>query len=69
LDQISEIIRTGNHKGDRTGTGTISKFGGMMRFDLEKSFPLLTTKDVFWRGVVEELLWFIKGQTDGNILR
>ena len=40
-----------------------------MRFDLNQTFPLLTTKDVFWRGVVEELLWFIKGQTNGNILR
>ena len=41
----------------------------MMRYDLGQSFPLLTTKDVFWRGIVEELLWFIKGQTNGNILK
>ena len=40
----------------------------MMRFDLSESFPMLTTKNVFWKGVVEELLWFIKGQTDSNIL-
>lgn len=40
-----------------------------MRYDLEKSFPLLTTKRVFWRGIVEELLWFIRGQTNGNILK
>lgn len=40
-----------------------------MRYDLEKSFPLLTTKRVFWKGVAEELLWFIKGSTNGNILK
>jgi thymidylate synthase len=40
------------------GTGTISRFGAMMRFNLRKGFPLLTTKRVFWRGIVEELLWY-----------
>eukprot|EP00055_Hartaetosiga_balthica_P017416 m.116670 g.116670 ORF g.116670 m.116670 type:complete len:84 (-) comp9309_c2_seq22:899-1150(-) len=50
------------------GTGTISLFGAQMRFDLRESFPLLTTKRVFWRGVVEELLWFIKGDTNANHL-
>lgn len=54
---------------DRTKTGTRSLFGKMMRFDLSQSFPLLTTKKVFWRGVVEELLWFIKGSTNGNELK
>ena len=48
--------------------GTISTFGNMMRFSLKSSFPLLTTKKVFFRGVVEELLWFLRGQTNGNIL-
>lgn len=48
--------------------GTIGKFGAMMRFDLSTSFPLLTTKRVFWRGVAEELLWFLKGRTDANLL-
>jgi dihydrofolate reductase/thymidylate synthase len=55
-------------KGDRTGTGTISTFGNQMRFDLRRSFPLLTTKRVFWRGVAEELLWFVAGETNANKL-
>lgn len=53
-------------RGDRTGTGTRGIFGAQMRFDLSQGFPLLTTKKVFWRGVVEELLWMLRGET--NIL-
>ena len=45
------------HHSNLSGTGTISRFGAMLRFDLRKGFPLLTTKRVFWRGIVEELLW------------
>lgn len=48
---VDDVIRTGNLKGDRTGTGTLSKFGCQMRFNLRHSFPLLTTKRTFWRGV------------------
>lgn len=55
-------------RGDRTGTGTRSLFGRALRFDLRRSFPLLTTKRVFWRGVVEELLWFVRGCTDAKAL-
>ncbi|KAL0369091.1 UNVERIFIED_CONTAM: Bifunctional dihydrofolate reductase-thymidylate synthase 1 [Sesamum calycinum] len=55
LRLVQDIISNGNSKDDRTGTGTLSKFGCQMRFNLRKSFPLLTTKRVFWRGVVEEL--------------
>jgi thymidylate synthase len=55
-------------RGDRTGTGTRSLFGRSLRFDLRRSFPLLTTKRVFWRGVVEELLWFVRGCTDAKQL-
>jgi len=62
------VIRRGVDKGDRTGTGVYSTFGNMMRFDLSQSFPLLTTKRVFWKGVVEELLWFLKGSTNANEL-
>ena len=62
LEMIREIIDQGAVKGDRTGTGTISTFGNQMRFDLRRSFPLLTTKRVFWRGVAEELLWFVAGK-------
>eukprot|EP00281_Chroomonas_sp_CCMP1168_P021164 CAMPEP_0206237660 /NCGR_PEP_ID=MMETSP0047_2-20121206/14386_1 /ASSEMBLY_ACC=CAM_ASM_000192 /TAXON_ID=195065 /ORGANISM="Chroomonas mesostigmatica_cf, Strain CCMP1168" /LENGTH=488 /DNA_ID=CAMNT_0053662115 /DNA_START=84 /DNA_END=1550 /DNA_ORIENTATION=- len=68
LNLIREIIETGVRKGDRTGTGTISKFGAQMRFNLRESFPLLTTKRVFWRGVAEELLWFMSGATNANLL-
>ena len=53
---------------DRTKTGTKAIFGGMMRYDLKESFPLLTHKKVFWRGVAEELLWFLKGSTDADEL-
>ena len=69
LNLIRDILETGIHKGDRTGTGTISKFGTQLRFNLRNSFPLLTTKRVFWRGVAEELLWFISGCTNANVLR
>ncbi|KAL9244994.1 hypothetical protein vseg_018704 [Gypsophila vaccaria] len=69
LKLIQEIISSGNLKNDRTGTGTLSKFGCQMRFNLRKSFPLLTTKRVFWRGVVEELLWFISGSTSAKVLQ
>jgi len=56
------------HAGDRTGVGTRSMFGKMMRFSLQKTFPLLTTKRVFWRGVAEELLWFVGGDTNAKHL-
>jgi len=68
LNAIRDIIEKGVHQEDRTGVGTRSMFGQQMRFDLRKSFPLLTTKRVFWRGVVEELLWFVKGDTNANHL-
>ncbi|KAI3469142.1 hypothetical protein Pfo_025805 [Paulownia fortunei] len=69
LRLVQDIISNGNSKDDRTRTGTLSKFGCQMRFNLRKSFPLLTTKRVFWRGVVEELLWFISGSTNAKILQ
>lgn len=68
LNLIRKIIDHGNNKGDRTGTGTRSIFGAQMRFSLRDSFPLLTTKRVFWRGVVEELLWLVKGSTSSKEL-
>ncbi|PJM40720.1 thymidylate synthase [Staphylococcus epidermidis] len=61
-----EILEIGNRRDDRTHTGTISKFGHQLRFDLTKGFPLLTTKKVSFKLVATELLWFIKGDT--NIL-
>lgn len=68
LDLIRDILERGELRGDRTGVGTIGLFGCSMRFNLSETFPLLTTKRVFWRGVVEELLWFIKGDTNSNHL-
>lgn len=61
---------TGKTRSDRTGVGTVSIFGAQMRFNLRDDiFPLLTTKRVFWRAVVEELLWFIKGSTNAKELQ
>jgi thymidylate synthase len=58
------IIDTGSERIERTGIGTKSVFGHQMRFDLSKSFPLLTTKKVFIRGIIHELLWFLTGDTN-----
>jgi len=68
LDLIRKISEEGIPSDDRTGVGTVSMFGTSMRFDLRQSFPLLTTKRVFWRGLLEELLWFIRGDTNANHL-
>lgn len=69
LNLIRTVIDQGVYRNDRTGTGTKSIFGCQMRFSLRDStLPLITTKKVFWRGVLLELLWFISGSTDANIL-
>uniref|UniRef100_A0A6I8SNK4 Thymidylate synthase n=1 Tax=Xenopus tropicalis TaxID=8364 RepID=A0A6I8SNK4_XENTR len=68
LDQIKHILERGHRKEDRTGTGTVSVFGMQARYSLRDQFPLLTTKRVFWKGVLEELLWFIKGCTNSKEL-
>lgn len=69
LDLVRRIMETGDERMDRTGVGTRSLFGTQMRFDLARGFPLLTTKRVFWRGVAEELLWFISGSTSAAALQ
>ena len=69
LDLVQDILDNGVQKTDRTGTGTLSKFGAQMRFDLSNnSLPLLTTKKVFFRGIAEELFWIIAGDTNANHL-
>lgn len=68
LHLMEDILANGTEKSDRTGVGTKSIFGTALKFDLRKSFPILTTKKVFWKGVVEELLWFIRGDTDSKKL-
>lgn len=69
LSLLQDILDNGRTRGDRTGTGTRGLFGRQLRFDLREGFPLLTTKKMFFRGIVAELLWFISGSTDEHVLR
>ena len=64
LDYLQDILENGTRHEDRTGTGTVRVFGRQLRFDLTDGFPLLTTKRVWMRGVTEELLWFLRGETN-----
>lgn len=61
---LKTILENGTNKEDRTGTGTTSIFGYQMRFDLQKGFPLLTTKKMATKAIISELLWFLEGSTD-----
>jgi len=64
LNTLKDILETGEGRPDRTGVGTIGKFGLQMKFDLTLGFPAITTKKLAWKSVVSELLWFIEGSGD-----
>ena len=68
LNNMKDIVDNGIERSDRTGVGTISKFGITMKYDLRDTFPISTTKKIFLRGVFEELMLYIRGQTDNKIL-
>src|SRR3989344_2652882 len=69
LDLLDKIMKEGVDRPDRTGTGTRSIFGHQMRFDLEKGFPLLTTKKVHLKSIIYELLWFLRGESNIKYLK
>ncbi|HLU91509.1 MAG TPA: thymidylate synthase, partial [Pedomonas sp.] len=64
LDLLRRLLEEGDQRMDRTGVGTRSLFGEVLRFDLADGLPLLTTKQVFWKPAVREMLWFLTGDTN-----
>jgi len=69
LDLLQRVLDHGRPKSDRTGTGTLSLFGDQLRFDLSERFPLVTTKRVHFKSVLQELLWFLRGETNVRSLK
>lgn len=69
LDAVKQILETGTRKENRTGVDTLSTFGVHYNVDLQRGFPLLTTKKISWKNIVVEMLWFLSGQTDISILK
>jgi len=65
---LKDILDNGHQKGDRTGTGTISVFGRQIRHKMSEGFPLLTTKKMYFKGIVTELIWFLRGDTNIKFL-
>lgn len=66
---LGEVFGNGIDSSDRTGTGTLSVFGPQIKYDLSKGFPLITTKKVYWKAVVHELIWFLSGSTNTKYLK
>ena len=65
---LNDIGANGVDKKDRTGTGSRSVFGRQFRHNMQEGFPLLTTKKMYWRGIVTELVWFLRGKSDLKFL-